>query len=123
MASRKSPNQSLARVSVELIERRIYLIRGHKVMVDFDLAELYDVPTYRLNEAVKRNRRRFPSDFMFRLNKKEAEALRSQFAISKTSQGGLRSQFATSKTSGCRRYLRYAFKGLSPARCRNVVEC
>jgi hypothetical protein len=45
-------------------------------MIDVDLAELYDVPTYRLNEAVKRNRRRFPSDFMFQLNKKEAESLR-----------------------------------------------
>ena len=68
-------------------------------MIDVDLAELYDEPTYRLNEAVKRNRRRFPSDFMFQLNKKEAESLRSQSAISNTSQGGLRSQFATSKTS------------------------
>jgi hypothetical protein len=94
----KKLNKTVSRVSVELIERRIYLIRGHKVMIDVDLAELYDVPTYRLNEAVKRNRRRFPSDFMFQLNKKEAESLRSQFAISNTSQGGLRSQFATSKT-------------------------
>jgi hypothetical protein len=67
-----------------------------KVMIDVDLAELYDVPTYRLNEAVKRNRRRFPSDFMFQLSKKEAESLRSQFAISNTSQGASRSQFATS---------------------------
>ena len=60
-----------------------------KVMIDVDLGQLYDVPTYRLNEAVKRNRKRFPSDFMFQLNKKEAESLRSQFAISNTSQGGL----------------------------------
>lgn len=60
-------------MSVHLIERRIYLIRGQKVMLDMDLAELYDVPTYRLNEAVKRNRRRFPSDFTFQLNKKEAD--------------------------------------------------
>ena len=82
-------------VSVQLIERRIFLIRGHKVMIDVDLAELYDVPTYRLNEAVKRNRRCFPSDFMFQLNKKE-EYLSSQFAMSNISQGGLRSQFATS---------------------------
>jgi hypothetical protein len=96
---RKSLNSSSLSVSVQIIERRIYLIRGHKVMIDVDLAELYDVPTYRLNEAVKRNRKRFPSDFMFRLNKKEEEALRSQFAISKTSQGALRSQSATSKTS------------------------
>jgi hypothetical protein len=83
--TRKSLNKSLSRVSVELIERRIYLIRGHKVMIDVDLAQLYDVPTYRLNEAVKRNRRRFPADFMFQLSKKEAEFLTSQFTISKSS--------------------------------------
>ena len=46
-----------------VIERRIYLIRGQKVMLDSDLAEIYGVPTFRLNEAVKRNRRRFPTDF------------------------------------------------------------
>lgn len=86
----KSLNKSLSRVSVELIEQRIYLIRGHKVMIDVDLGQLYDVPTYRLNEAVKRNRRRFPSDFMFQLNKKEAESLTSQFAISKAGRGGRR---------------------------------
>ena len=86
----KSLNKSLSRVSVELIERRIYLIRGHKVMIDVDLGHLYDVPTYRLNEAVKRNRRRFPSDFMFQLSKKEAESLTSQFAISKKGRGGRR---------------------------------
>ena len=59
-------------------------------MIDADLAQLYDVPTYRLNEAVKRNRRRFPSDFMFRLSKKEAESLTSHFAISKKGRGGRR---------------------------------
>ena len=54
-------------VSVQLIARRIYLISDQKVMLDEDLAELYGVPTYRLNEQVKRNRNRFPKDFMFRL--------------------------------------------------------
>jgi hypothetical protein len=68
---------------VTSIERRIYLIRGHKVMIDTDLADLYGVPTSRLNEAVKRNRKRFPADFMFQLSKPEAESLRSQIAISK----------------------------------------
>jgi hypothetical protein len=121
--TRKSLNKSLSPVSVELIERRIYLIRGHKVMIDADLAELYDVPTYRLNEAVKRNRRRFPSDFMFQLNTKEAESLRSQFAISNTSQGGSRSQFATSKTGrGGRRYLPYAFTEQGVAMLSSVIN-
>src|SRR5712691_4360609 len=77
-------------VPVTLIERRIYLIRTQKVMIDTDLAQLYGVPTYRLNEAVKRNRKRFPADFMFQLNKKEAESLTSQFAISKKGRGGRR---------------------------------
>lgn len=69
-------------VPMELVERRIYLIRGQKVMLDSDLAELYQVPTFRLNEAVKRNRNRFPEDFMFQLSKEELENWRSQIAIS-----------------------------------------
>ena len=69
-------------IPAEVIERRILLIRGQKVMLDFDLAALYEVPTFRLNEAVKRNRKRFRSDFMFQLTKAELENWRSQFAIS-----------------------------------------
>jgi hypothetical protein len=60
-------------------------------MLDIDLAELYGVPTHRLNERVKRNRKRFPEDFMFQLTKEEAESLRSQIAISKVGRGGRRS--------------------------------
>ena len=63
------------------VERRIYLIRREKVMLDYDLAELYGVSTRILNQAVKRNRDRFPEDFMFRLSKSEAGALRSQIVI------------------------------------------
>jgi len=69
-------------IPVELIARRIYRIRGEKVMLDADLAELYQVPTFRLNEAVKRNRDRFPQDFMFQLSKDELEDWRSQIAMS-----------------------------------------
>lgn len=90
MPSKKSSAASNLLVPVALVERRIYLIRGQKVMVDTDLAELYGVPTYRLNEAVKRNRKRFPTDFMFQLNKKETQFLTSQFAISKKGRGGRR---------------------------------
>src|SRR5438067_11453123 len=79
-------------VPVQLIERRIYLIRGQKVMIDTDLAELYGVPTFRLNEAVKRNKKRFPEDFMFQLTKEEEESLTSQIAISKTGRGGRRTR-------------------------------
>lgn len=75
----------------EFIERRILLVRGHKVMLDSHLAALYQVPTSRLNEAVKRNHRRFPDDFMFQLTKEEAGILTSQFAIAKLGRGGRRS--------------------------------
>ncbi len=73
-------------VKQEKIESKIFFIRGKKVMIDFDLAELYEVPTKRLNEQVKRNVSRFPKDFMFRLT--EDEILRSQIATS--SYGGRR---------------------------------
>jgi phage regulator Rha-like protein len=76
---------------VELIERRIYLIRGHKVMIDSDLAELYLVETKNLNKAVRRNLDRFPGDFMFQLAPVEAESLRFQFGTSNEGRGGRRS--------------------------------
>jgi hypothetical protein len=76
--------------SNERIERSILLIRGHKVLLDADLAALYGVTTKRLNEQVRRNRSRFPDDFMFELASEEAESLRSQFATSKRGRGGRR---------------------------------
>ncbi|HYK22189.1 MAG TPA: ORF6N domain-containing protein [Pyrinomonadaceae bacterium] len=78
-------------ISVQLVERRIYLIRGHKVMIDGDLAKLYGVATKALNQQVQRNRQRFPEDFMFQLTKEEAENLRSQIVTSRSSHGGRRS--------------------------------
>jgi hypothetical protein len=75
-------------VPVELIASKIYLIRGIKVMLDRDLAELYGVETKRLKEQVRRNIERFPEDFMFELTKEEIKNLRSQFATS--SWGGAR---------------------------------
>lgn len=77
-----------ALIPADRIERSILLLRGHKVMLDADLAELYGVPTGRLNEQVKRNRSRFPDDFMFQLTKEEYENLISQNAMS--SWGGRR---------------------------------
>ena len=76
-------------VSVEIIERRIFFIRGQKVMLDADLAELYRVATGNLNLAVRRNKTRFPSDFMFQLTKVEAESLLLQIARAK-GRGGRR---------------------------------
>jgi len=75
-------------VPIELIASKIYLIRGIKVMLDRDLAELYGVETKRLKEQVRRNIERFPQDFMFELTKQELKNLRSQFATS--SWGGAR---------------------------------
>ncbi len=69
-------------VPIEVIERRIFLIRGQKVMFDADLAALYQVPTRALNQAVKRNLSRFPPDFMFQLSRKELEDWRSQIVTS-----------------------------------------
>jgi hypothetical protein len=72
----------------ENISRRILTVRGHRVMLDADLAELYGVPTSRMNEAVKRNSIRFPVDFMFRLSAEEYTSLISQIAISKPGRRG-----------------------------------
>jgi ORF6N domain len=74
-------------VPVELVERRIYLIRGHRVMLDADLAALYQVATKAFNQAVQRNKERFPADFMFRLTAEESSALRSQFVTLEKGRG------------------------------------
>ena len=70
----------------ESIERKIHLIRNKQVMLDKDLADLYQVPAKALNQAVKRNRERFPEDFMFQLTKEEYHSLRSQFVTLKRGQ-------------------------------------
>ena len=68
--------------NLQIIQSKIYEIRGQKVMLDFDLAELYGIETKVLKQAVKRNLKRFPSDFMFELTKEEFGNLRSQFVTS-----------------------------------------
>lgn len=72
------------------IENKIYVIREQKVMIDFDLAELYGLTTKVLNQAVKRNLERFPEDFMFQLTDFEYQSLRSQIVTSKIGRGGTR---------------------------------
>lgn len=81
-------NKSLAIVPDDIVMNKIYVIREHKVMLDSDLSELYGVETRVLNQAISRNKERFPEDFMFQLNQKEWENLKSQFVIS--SWGGRR---------------------------------
>jgi hypothetical protein len=81
---------SLEPIAAPAIEKRIFVVRGHQVMLDEDLADLYGVETRRLIEQVKRNRDRFPEDFLFQLGKAEAEVLRSQIATSNDGRGGRR---------------------------------
>src|ERR1700752_1832297 len=84
------PGKSKSVVLIEQIDGMIHTIRGVRVMLDRDLAKIYGVPTFRFNEAIKRNRYRFPPDFMFQLTAEEAAALRSQIAIlNKTAGEGL----------------------------------
>ena len=92
----------------EIIERKIYLIRGHKVMLSMDLAELYGVPVKRLNEQVKRNIKRFPDDFIFQLNYEEYKILKSQIA--------------TSRWGGARRANPYAFTEQGVAMLSSVLN-
>ena len=83
-------NKADVAIPDEVMMSKIYMIRNHKVMLDIDLAELYQVETKRLNEQVKRNADRFPEDFMFQLTNGEWESLRSQIATSKEGRGGRR---------------------------------
>jgi hypothetical protein len=82
--------QYLTSIPDEAIINKIYLIRGQKVMIDRDLAELYGVETKRLKEAVRRNIKRFPDDFMFVMTDEEFQNWRTQFATSKSDMIGLR---------------------------------
>jgi len=77
-------------LQISSVESKIYIIRGQRVMLDHDLAELYEVPTKRLKEQVQRNPKRFPPDFMFTLTEQEVMRLRSQIATSKEGRGGRR---------------------------------
>lgn len=97
-------------ISVEVIERKIYLIRGHKVMLDSDLAKLYVIETFNLNKAVKLNINRFPQDCMFQLTREEADLLRFQIGMSKT------------EGRGGRRYLPYAFTEQGVAMLSSVLN-
>lgn len=89
-------NNSIILIPAERIEKRIFFLRGVKVMLSPDLAELYGVPTKVLNQAVRRNSDRFPEDFMFQLTRNEFDDLKSQIV--------------TSSWGGMRRALPYAFR-------------
>ena len=101
---------------MERITQTILLLRGHKVILDDDLAALYEVETKTLNRAVKRNRDRFPDDFMFQLTTEEFDNLRYQFGTS-----SLRSQIVTSRWGG-RRYPPYVFTEQGVAMLSSVLH-
>jgi hypothetical protein len=118
-------------IPAERIERKILLLRGQKVMLDFQLAELYEVETKALNQAVKRNIERFPEDFMFQLTWEEAtRASRSQFVTLKEQntkrghqiRGISRSQFVTLKHGTNVKYLPYAFTEQGVAMLSSILR-
>jgi ORF6N domain len=111
-------------VADSIINQKIHVIRHQKVMLDSDLAELYGVPTHRLNEQVRRNTGRFPEDFMFRLTPEEARNLISQFAISSLAENKtLRFQSGTSGRGwGGRRNLPHAFTEQGVAMLSSVLK-
>ncbi len=96
-------------IPADTVASRILTIRGQKVILDSDLAEIYGVLTKELNRAVKRNSRRFPADFTFQLTRQETENLRCQFGTSSLSYGG-------------RRYLPYAFTENGAVMAANVLN-
>jgi hypothetical protein len=102
-------NKLIELIPMERIQNSIFLIRGEKVMIDSDLAALYDVETKTLNRAVKRNADRFPEDFMFQLSKEELENLRCQFGTSSLEYGG-------------RRYLPFVFTEQGVAMLSSVLR-
>jgi len=99
----------MSHLKEQIIEKMIYVIRDQKVMLDRDLAELYEVETKVLNQAVKRNISRFPGDFMFQRTSEECDFLRSQIVTSKIGRGG-------------RRYMPYVFTENGVAMLSSVLS-
>lgn len=132
MPTKASAKSATISIPSERIDGRVLLIRGEKVLLDTHLAELYGVPTRALNQAVQRNLKRFPADFMFRLTASETEALlKSQFVISTEDENAaagknskqLKSQSVTAKKEhGGRRTLPYAFTEQGVAMLSGVLR-
>jgi ORF6N domain len=112
----------IAMTKIQSIQNRIYVIRGQRVLLDKDLAALYEVPTKSLNLAVKRNLDRFPGDFMFQLTKEEFEDIRGQREMIENSNKLLRFQIETSNGRGGTRYLPYVFTEQGVAMLSGVLH-
>ena len=111
-------------MDLQIIQNKIYEIRGYRVMLDSDLAALYQVETKALKQAVKRNIDRFPDDFMFQLTKEEMESLRSQVMTLEKETGdetNLRSQTVTSRWGGSR-YQNFVFTEQGVAMISSVLR-
>jgi hypothetical protein len=113
------PKKVLPSVPEEVIEKRIFFIRGKRILLDEHLAELYQVETKTLNRAMKRNKDRFPEDFMFQLSKEEFKNLRYHFGTS--SHGNLRYHFGTSSYGG-RRHRPFVFTEQGVAMLSSVLN-
>jgi len=114
------PRKPKSLIPIEQIDGVIRTIRGTRVLLDRNLAKIYGVPTFRFNEAIKRNRHRFPPDFMFQLTREEFDSLKSQIAMSKREKS---SQIAMSKIGrGGRRTLPYAFTEHGALQAANVLR-
>jgi ORF6N domain len=105
---------------IQSIQNRIFEIRGERIMLDRDLASLYEIETRVLNQAVKRNLKRFPKDFMFQLTGEEFESLR--FQLETSDEKSLISQFVISKGRGGNRHLPYAFTEQGVAMLSGVIN-
>jgi hypothetical protein len=128
MKPKQNPVADSLPLSLDLVKRRIYVIRGREIMLDSDLAELYQVHTKRLNESVRRNKNRFPQDFMFALDKNEVENLRFQFETSNNNPLGsqiaslnMRSQIATASKRNTR-FRPYAFTEHGVAMLSSILK-
>jgi hypothetical protein len=109
-------------LKTENLAQLVFFLRGEKVMLDVDLAKLYSVSTKALNQAFRRNKRRFPCDFAFQLSKEEFDHLRSQIVTTSTVQVNLKSQIVTSSLHGGRRYRPYAFTEQGVAMLSSVLR-
>ncbi len=107
----------MEKISLSEIEQCIFIVRKQKVMLDADLAKIYGVETRQLNQAVKRNMHRFPSDFMFRLSVEETDFLKSRMV-----DLNLRSQFVISKKPGGSRYLPHVFTEHGALMLANILN-
>ena len=115
------PGKRTTNIVATRVDTLILLVRGERVILDSDLASVYGVSTKRLNEQVRRNSKRFPVDFCFRLTRREANEIRSQIVTGSLRSSSMRSQFATASRRNAR-FLPYAFTEYGAIMAANVLN-